>query len=336
METTTPKTLMEAIRYYADLAVAEAYMVSKRWPDGVTCPHCGSTKVYRLETQRRWKCSGKHPQRQFSVKTGTIMEDSPLPLDKWLSATWMIVNDKNGISSYEIGRALGITQKSAWFLDHRIRHALSTGSFEKVSGTVEADESYVGGKLKNMKKGKLAEMRKAAQKPGRPPNSLAGLGGKAIVMGLLRRTDGDNPSQIQTCMIETAKKGHVQEVVRSYVEPGSIVMTDTLASYKTLQDQYIHFQINHAVEYAKGRIHTNGLENFWALLKRTIKGTYIAIEPFHLQAYLDEQAFRFNNRKLTDGERFARVMGMVSGKRITYAELTGKNTVGLAPTEPIC
>jgi transposase-like protein len=259
MELKTPKTLMEAIRYFADPAIAEAYMVSKRWPDGVKCPHCGSTKVYRLEKQRRWKCANKHPLRQFTVKVGTVMEDSPLPLDKWLCATWMIVNAKNGISSYEIHRGLGITQKSAWFLDHRIRLALKAGTFEKLSGTVEADESYVGGKVGNMKKAKQAALRAEHKEPGKPPK----IGGrmtlnKAIVMGLLERGRDGQPSQMHTTMIESARRPHIQGAVREHVEPNSILMTDALSSYKGLQAEYIHMAINHALSYAKGRIHTNG------------------------------------------------------------------------------
>lgn len=198
MELKTPKTLMEAMRYYADPATAEAYMVAKRWPEGVTCPHCGSQKVYRLEKQRRWKCSQKHEQRQFSVKTGTVMEDSPIALDKWLTATWMIVNAKNGVSSYEIARTLGITQKSAWFLDHRIRLALKQGTFKKMGGTVEADEAHVGGKTSNFKKSKIRRLRAEAKamKPGKPTN-LARVVKKAIVMGMLERGQNGQPSQVR-------------------------------------------------------------------------------------------------------------------------------------------
>lgn len=330
MELKTPKTLVEAIRYYADPAVAEAYMVSKRWPDGVTCPHCGAVKVYRLEKQRRWKCSGKHEQRQFSVKTNTVMEDSPLSLDKWLTATWLIVNAKNGISSYEIHRALGVTQKTAWFLLHRIRLALKQGTFTKLSGTVEADESYIGGKTANYKRSKIAELKKEAKAkaPGRPVN-LGRVAKKAIIMGMLERGQNGQPSQMRTQQIESPRRPHIQDAVRQNVETGSMLMTDALSSYKGLQDSFIHMAVNHAVSYAQGNIHTNGLENFWSLMKRMLIGTYVACEPFHLEAYLDEQCFRFNYRKENDGQRFARALVGVEGKRLTYAELIGKTTNAL-------
>ncbi len=329
MELKTPQTLMEAIRVYADPAVAEAYWAGKRWPNGVTCPHCGATKVYRLETQRRWKCSVNHPQRQFTVKTGTIMEDSPLSVDKWLVATWMIVNAKNGISSYEIHRAIGVTQKSAWFLLHRIRHALKVGSFDKMSGIVEADEAFIGGKVANFKKGKIAKLRAEAKalKPGRPVN-LSRVVKKAIVVGMLERGMNGNASQVRTEMVEVRRRPHITEIIKKNVEQGATVMTDALRSYNGLKDEgFIHMAINHAVSYARGAVHTNSLENFWALMQRMLLGTYVACEPFHLDAYLAEQAFRFNNRKATDGERFQRALPGAVGKRLTYAELTGK-TVG--------
>ncbi len=326
MNTTTknPETLQEAMVAYADPEAALSCMMKFVWPNGPVCPQCHGKDYYFLKTRQSWKCKACH--KQFTIKTGTIMEDSPLGLDKWLAAVWLLANAKNGISSYEVHRAIGVTQKTGWFLLQRIRLAMKQGSFTKMSGTVEADETYVGGKLRNFKKAKIAAMRKAAQKPGRPPNALAGTGGKAVVMGLLERGQDGKCSRIHATLIEGAKKGHVQEVVRAKVEPGSIVMTDTLPSYQSLQDKYIHMAINHAVEYAKGRIHTNGMENFWALLKRTIKGTYIAIEPFHMIRYLDEQSFRFNHRKEDDAGRFAHVLECISGKRLTYRALIGETT----------
>jgi transposase-like protein len=322
---TAPKTLQQAIIYFADADRALEYMKPLVWPDGIMCPHCQSKeKQYFFAKRRVWKCSVC--KQQFSIKIGTVMEDSPLGLDKWLAAMWLIVNAKNGISSYEIHRALGVTQKSAWFLLHRIRLAMQTGSFKKMSGTVEIDEAYLGGKLRNMKKSKLAEIRKAAQKPNGQRPALGGSIGKAIVVGLLERGQDGKPSQVRTTTVATPKRPHIQDVVRQNVEPSSIAMTDALGSYKGLQADYIHMAVNRAICYAKGRIHTNGLENFWSLLSRTIQGTYIACEPFHLMRYLDEQCFRFNNRKMNDSERLATVMAMVGGKRLTYAELTGKVT----------
>lgn len=324
-----PKTLVEAIRLYSNPNVAQAYMVSKRWPDGVTCPQCGSKEVYYLANQRRWKCKNKHPKQQFTVKTGTVMEESPLSLDKWLIATWMIVNAKNGISSYEIARGLGITQKSAWFLDHRIRLALKDGFGKKLSGTVEADEAQIGGRVGNFKKSKLVELRKKAKemKPGRPVN-LSRVAKKAIVMGMLERGQNGQPSQVRTNMIENVRRPHIQDVLKKNVKSGSNLMTDALGSYRGLESEFVHRMINHAVSYAQGNVHTNGIENFWSLLKRTLEGTYVACEPFHLERYLDEQCFRFNFRKLTDAERFTKALAGVAGKRLTYAELTGNTVEG--------
>lgn len=321
-----PATLIEAIRVYDDPDVAEACMASKRWPNGVACPHCGATKVYRLEKQRRWKCSEKHPGRQFSVKTGTIMEDSPIPLNKWLIATWLLVNAKNGISSHEVHRSLGITQKSAWFVLHRLRYALKIVSMEKLTGTIEADEMHHGGSTGNYSQGKKKALHAQAKKlkPGKPVH-LSRVAKKSIVMGMLERGQKGQPSQMRTAPIQSVRRPHISEIIKAHVEPGAFLMTDSLSAYKHLGEAgYIHMAVNHAIRYAEGRIHTNGVENFWSLLARTLQGTYVAVEPIHLNAYLDEQCWRFNHRKMTDGERMIRVLPGTVGKRLTYKELTGK------------
>jgi transposase-like protein len=319
-----PKTLLEAVKYFAAPEIARDFMVKMVWPDGVTCPKCGGKNHGYLKTRNLWKC--RDCAKQFSLKAGTVMEDSPLPLDKWLLAVWALANCKNGISSYELARDIGVTQKSAWFLLHRVRLAMKEGSFRKMRGTVEADEKYVGGRLLNMHKSKLKALRAERKKPGKP-SSLSGTWSKTIVMGLLERGKNGGPSQVRTTMIEKARRPHIQDTVRQNVEAGSELMTDALASYKGLKDDYIHEAINHAVAYARGNVHTNGLENFWSLLARTIMGTYVACEPFHLEAYLDEQCFRFNNRKGTDADRFVRVLQSISGKRLTYRELIGETGV---------
>ena len=312
---TGPKTLQQAVRYYSDLDVCQRELAEARWPDGVECPHCGSKDVGYLATQRRWQCKSKpyHAKRQFSVKVGTIFEDSPIGLDKWFVAIWLIGNAKNGISSYEIHRAIGVTQKTAWFMLHRVRLAMQTKTFTKISGTVEADETYIGGKARNMH----ASKRKSLDvKRGRS------LHGKVAVMGLLDRHGKDGVSQVRTEILGSLKRGHVQGHVRNHVEPGSTVHTDAYMSYVGLSADYVHNVIDHAEKYVDGQVHTNGCENFWSLLKRTIKGTYVSVEPFHLFRYLDEQAFRFNNRKDNDAGRFAGTLSAVTGKRLTYAELT--------------
>jgi transposase-like protein len=303
-----PTTLQEAILYFADPTNCREYLVARRWPDGVSCPRCESKNVIFLEKYSRWHCREKHPAPQFTLKTGTLMEDSPIGLDKWMMAMWLVVNCKNGVSSYEIHRALGVTQKTAWFLDHRIRLMLGDESTAKLSGEVEADETFVGGKARNMHVTKRERR-------------ITGTGGKdkTAVMGILERG-----GKVRTTVIANRKKHALQAEIKKHVEAGSALYTDSLLSYRGLASDYAHQVVDHAVEYVNGRIHTNGLENFWSLLKRGINGTYVSVEPFHLFRYLDEQVFRYNNRKLTDGERFEiAVRGMV-GKRLTYAEVTGK------------
>lgn len=313
--TQEPATLVQAVRYFADAEVTLKTMVDLRWPDGVCCPHCGSKNVTFISTRRVWECKTQHPKRQFSAKVGTIFEDSPLSLDKWFVAIWAIANCKNGISSYELHRALGITQKSAWFVLHRIRLAMLAGSFEKMGGDVEADETFIGGLAKNMHK----HRRKA---------KITGTGGagKAVVMGVIRRKTKTSHSKVKATVIKGTDRETMHPVIRENVAPGSNLYTDAWAAYRGLSPEYNHQVIDHAVEYVRGAVHTNGAENFFSLLKRTIKGTYISVEPFHLGRYLDEQSFRFNEREQNDSGRFRTVLSSVSGKRLTYKELTGHDT----------
>lgn len=311
-ETKTPKTLTETIRYFSDADVCLEFVKNLRWSNGIVCPHCGTkAEHYFIKTRRIWRC--KSCGKQFSVKVGTIFEDSALGLDKWLVAIWMLANDKNGISSYEVARALGITQKSAWHMMHRIRLAMQTGSFKKLSGDVEVDETYIGGKARNMHKG----ARKA--KGG-------GVVGKTAVMGLLERHSEQGHSTVKIEVVAETNKATLQGKVREHVEAGSEVFTDAHPSYVGLNADFNHQVIDHAEAYVAGKVYTNGLENFWSLTKRCIKGTYVSIAPFHTFRYLDEEAFRFNNRKNNDTERFVKVLQSVSGRRLTYRKLTGKPT----------
>jgi transposase-like protein len=307
----SPKTLQEAVLYYADADRCQAALVAARWPDGVICPHCGSKDVGYLANQRRWQCKGKHPRRQFSAKVGTIFEDSPISLSTWFVAIWLIASAKNGISSYEIMRSVGVTQKTAWFMLHRIRLAMQTASFEKkMTGDIEADETYVGGKFRNMHKTKRESFRGSRW------------GGKVAVFGLLERNSAG--SKVRTHVVKGVKRNELRAVINEHVEPQSNVYTDALPSYHSLNDQYQHEFVDHVEGYVRGNVHTNGLESFWAMLKRTLGGTYISVEPFHLSRYVDEQAYRFNSRKMSDADRFKEMTGRVVGKRITYAELTEK------------
>jgi transposase-like protein len=310
----TPKTLQEAIVFFSNPENCREYMAARRWPNGVICPMCGRNDVTFLAKQNKWQCKSAHAKRQFTVKVGTIFEDSPLGLDKWLTAVWMITNCKNGVSSYEIHRAIGVTQKTAWFMVHRIRLAMQTGSFEKKMGDsgnpVEVDETFIGGLSRNMHKN-VRERR------------ITGPGGcgKIIVMGLLER-HGEG-SKVRTRVVLDRSERTMQGVVRENVQSGCEVMTDAHRSYLGLSAEYVHQFTDHAEEYVRGNVHTNGIENFWSLLKRSIKGTYVSVEPFHLFRYLDEQAFRFNERKGKDADRFVQTVKQVAGKRLTYDELTG-------------
>jgi transposase-like protein len=311
-----PESLQEAIIYFNNPDNCVRYMVALRWPDGIViCPICGSNRVSAFNpTRRTWKCSTHHPKREFSVKVGTLFEDSPIGLDKWLASTWMLTNCKNGISSYEIGRDLKVTQRTAWFMMHRIRMAVHDESFgSKLGGEVEADETFIGGKARNMHKSKRERV-------------ITGTGGKdkTVVMGMMERG-----GEVRAFVVDNRRKPEIQKQVREHVEAGAAIFSDELKSYDGLEDDYRHAVINHAVEYVNGNIHTNGMENFWSLLKRGLHGTYVSVEPFHLFRYLDEQMFRHNNRAtkdnpLTESDRFHLAMSQIVGKRLTFAQLTGK------------
>ena len=308
----SPVTLQQAIIHFADADNCIRYMVSKLWLNGVICPTCGRSDVSWLANQKKWQCKSAHAKRQFSAKVGTIFEDSPLGLEKWLPAVWIITNSKNGVSSCELARTLGITQKSAWFMLHRIRLAMQNGSLLKVGGNggeVEADETFIGGKARNM------HITKRQRR-------ITGTGtkDKIAVMGILERG-----GQVRTAVVPSRRKPVLQAEIRKHVEAGAALYTDFLLSYDGLASDYAHKVVDHAVEYVNGRVHTNGLENFWSLLKRGIGGTYISVEPFHLFRYLDEQTFRYNNRKnMSDADRFDAVLSQIAGKRLTFAEVTGK------------
>lgn len=320
-----PKSLQQVIEYFADPKNCREYLVARRWPDGVECPRCGSKNVKFSEKYNRWQCGSHHERRQFTLKTGTIFEDSPLGLDKWLSALWLLVNSKNGISSWEVSRAIGVTQKSAWFMMHRLREVLEPENAAKFGGPeggpCEVDETYVGGKIRNMHRSKVREKYK-----GMPTTGLAPT--KAIVMGLRDR----ETRQVRAQVIPNVRRDTLQNMILENVEKKSKVYTDQFHGYYNLAEKdFVHETVNHLQEYVRGQVHTQGIENFWSLLKRGLKGTYVAVEPFHLDRYVSEQVYRFNNRAtkdnpLTDADRFTLAVSQVSGKRLTYAELTGKNS----------
>jgi transposase-like protein len=312
------KTLSDAIRYFADEQVCIDTVAGMRWPDGPHCPAClmPDTRQHWLKNQRRWQC--RDCGKQYSVKVNTIFEDSAIKLDKWLTAMWLLANCKNGISSYEIAKDIGVTQKSAWFMLQRIRLAMKNKSVLKLGyqgGPVEMDETFIGGKLKNMHKSKKPKG------PGISGKAVSGTA-KTIVVGMVERG-----GRVRAEVVMERTHAVLRAVANKHIHSGATLMTDEWGGYKG--SNFTHEIVNHAVEYVRGHVHTQGIENFWALLKRGLNGTYISVEPFHLDRYVDEQAFRYNNRAtkdnpLTDKDRFALVLSQVSGKRLTYAELTGK------------
>jgi transposase-like protein len=307
-----PNTLHEAIKFFARDDNAFEFMITLRWVNGVVCPRCDSKEVRFLKTRKIWECKHCESKKQFSVKVGTIFEDSPIGLDKWLCALWLLVNAKNGISSYEIHRALGVTQKTAWFMLQRIRLAMQSGTFKKkMRGIVEADETYIGAKARYMHKDRRTGVGDAGIK-------------KTAVQGILERGKGKKHSRVVLKVVPNTRRPELCGNVREYVLHGSTVCTDALMSYDDLEHDFDRQVVNHAETYARGHVHTNGLENFWSLLKRALKGTYVNVEPFHLFRYLDEQAFRFNERKDNDQGRFLKAATGIIGKGLRYAELIGK------------
>jgi transposase-like protein len=306
-------TLQQAIVHYSDAENCREFMANLRWPDGKPkCPRCGSADVSYLPNAKVYKCYAKpaHDKAKFSLKVGTIFEESPIGLEKWLPVMWMLVNCKNGISSWEIHRAVGVTQKTAWFMLQRGRLAMQddlTGGM--LGGEIEVDESFIGGKMRNMHKKRKNELQKVGRRAG-----------KVVVLGMLERK-----GRIRAAVVPDRTVPVMREHVQNNVDVGSVIFSDEYASQWKMDDQYKHQVVNHAERYVDGQIHTNGLENFWSLLKRGLHGTYVSVEPFHLFRYIDEQAFRYNHRKdMNDGDRFAEVMKQAVGRRLTYAELTGK------------
>ena len=308
-----PKTLLEAVRYFSDLSVCNDYMRRIKWPRGkIVCPKCGNDSCTELATRPKIKCNRASCQKQFSYKVGTIFEDSPLGLDKWFVAVWCIANCKNGISSHELGRALGVTQRTAWFMLHRIRKAMETGDFQKMSGEVETDESYVGGAAANMHKSKREKR-------------ITGRGGvdKSAVQCVVQR-DGN-----ARAFVVDADPSNIRGNILRHVERDTALYSDAATVVQPLADQYRHSMVNHSAgEYVRDRVSTNLAECFFSLMKRTLKGTYVAVAPFHLFRYANEQAWRFNARDLNDAGRFLRALAGVLGKRLTYRQLAAVGDCG--------
>jgi hypothetical protein len=276
-----------------------------------------------------WWCKGC--KKQFSVKVGTIFEDSPLGMDKWMTAFWMVVNCKNGVSSAEMARTLKITQKSAWFMLHRVREVIKNNSVAKLGstgGAVESDETFVGPNPRKMHKDRRVKLA-AIRSQHRLGDMYLG---KTAVHGMLDR----DAREIRCKVIPNVRRETLQNEILDNIEHGSRLYTDEWAGYMGMEKTFVHEVVQHAKEYVRGQVHTNGLENFWSLFKRNLRGTYVSVEPFHLDRYLDEQVFRFNNRggkkreeRVTDSDRFMKAMSLAPGKRLTYTVLTGKGVDSL-------
>jgi transposase-like protein len=307
-----PRTLIEAVAYFSDQDVAHDFFVQLRWPNGAACPNCGNAEVHYMSKYRRWSC--KDCRQQFTAKTGTIFEDSPISFTKWLPAIWLLTATRNGTSSCELARALGVTQKTAWFMLHRIREAVADQGVLALDGPVEADETFVGGSVKTMN----AKARAKYQRTWSGDN-------KTAVFGMVERNIPGKPKgRARAMVVPFIENKYLQGNIRKHVVPGSEVHTDGFPAYRGLKRDYIHNVIDHAHEYVRGHVHTNSIESFFAVFKRTIRGTYIAPRPKHLQRYVSEQVFRFNERENTDGPRFVEAAKMADGKRLTYKRLIQK------------
>lgn len=308
-----PETMLEAARQFADPERAHDFFIQIRWPNGVACPRmgCGSAQVAYLPKYFRWYCNDC--KRQFTVKVGTIFEDSPIPLTKWLPAIWLIASNRNGISSYELARGLGVTQKTAWFMLHRIREAMNDEHFSFLTGTVEADETYIGGKWQN----KPLRVRRARK--SQYGNQFDA--GHVPVFGIVERK-----GRVRAWSVPNTTQKTLLPKLRDSIHPDATVYTDAATIYTHINEFFMHHSsVNHSIhEYVRGNVHTNNIECFWAVLKRTIGGTYTHVNPRHLDRYLAEQVFRFDERENDDGPRFAKAVKGADGKRLTYRNLTAK------------
>lgn len=303
-----PQSLMAAMRHF-DPDGAETYIASIKWPDGPHCPKCGSVNVGQIKSRRRYQCCEKGCRKQFSLTTGTILEGTHLRLDQWVVAVWMIVGCRNGVSSCEIARTIDCKQQSAWHLLHRVRHILAqdrTGMLGEHGAVVEADWTHVGGSLKFMTHARRERAR------------ARGHYGKTLVHAMKERHTG----KVRANIISSTRRKPLRAEVLSNVAKGTRFYTDESPSYKWAKDFYRHKSVNHQWFYVWNKTHVNGCENFFNCLRRGLKGTYVSASPEHLSAYVDETVWRFNNRKLTDWERFDKAMRLIVGKRLTYSTLT--------------
>jgi transposase-like protein len=301
------KNLKDLMTQLADEKVCREYVEQMRWGGNPVCPYCGKTKPYKFKTAKRYRCSNRNCRQNFSVTVGTIFENSKIGLATWLAAIYVLTGHKKGISSHQLARDLGVTQKTAWFINHRIRLIMDIPDPEPLNSVVEIDETYVGGKLSKMNR----KRRKAWQE--------LGVDNKIPVMGLVQRG-----GRAKLLVIGNRP---FKEVIRENVDNTATVYTDAHSGYELLNQEYAaHEAVNHSIqEYRRGEAYTNTVEGFFSLFKRTIHGTYHQISPKHLHRYCAETTYRFNSRKIKDAERFKRTISNVEG-RLKYKNLTEKTT----------
>ncbi len=304
-------SLVELFRKFPNDAAAEAYFVERRWPNGVICPHCGSVNVQTGAKHKTmpYRCREKECAKRFSPKTGTVMEGSKLGMQTWMIATYLMSTNLKSVSSMKLHRDLSINQRSAWFLAHRLRVALSEdrGVFD---GPVEVDETYMGGKRKNMSNAK----RKALADTGR------GAVGKTAVVGAKDRAS----NKVRARVVRDTDKPTLQGFIAKHTDPSATVYTDDAAAYEGMP--FDHGAVKHSVkEYVRGQIHTNGIESFWSMLKRAHMGTFHKLSPKHLDRYVQEFAGRHNLRESDTIDMIGAVADRMQGKRLRYRELIAPN-----------
>ncbi len=298
------KNLKELMSHLTSEDVCRSYMEQMRWGGKPVCPHCGAGNPYKLKNGKTYRCKSKTCQNDFTVTVGTVFENSKVPLSVWIAASFLLSAHKKGISSLQLSRDLGITQKTAWFVLHRLRLAMGEPDPEPLQNIVEVDETYVGGKYSNMHSKKRKEQ-------------IAKGDNKVPVMGLLER---DGKARLTVIGKESFK-----DVVRQNVNKGAILITDSHLSYQGLDQEYkAHESVNHSQgEYKRDMFYTNSVEGFFSLFKRTIFGTYHQISPKHLHRYCAESSYRFNSRQIMDKERFNNLLANPTG-RLKYKDLIQK------------